>query len=116
MYYLEDSDQEILESPVGQEWKEEARRYWEKYLPKMSAELKAQRKFEESLDRAVVNALRTRSRVYLDLVEQPHIQNEKDTLKKAGLLHMSDLMAQEFAKNEYLFLPPEKEQEEEETM
>jgi hypothetical protein len=38
MYYLEDSDQEILESPVGQEWKEEARRYWEKYLPKMSRE------------------------------------------------------------------------------
>ncbi|SHF70739.1 hypothetical protein SAMN02745218_02925 [Desulfofundulus australicus DSM 11792] len=109
MYYLEDSDQEILESPVGQEWKEEARRYWEKHLPKMSAELKAQRKFEESLDRAVVNALRTRSRVYLDLVEQPHVKNEPDFLKRAGLRHMCDLMAQEFAKKEFIYLPPEKE-------
>jgi hypothetical protein len=116
VYYQDVSDEELLEFPRAQEWKEEARRHWEKYLPNMCRELKAQRKFEESLNRAVMNALRVRDRYYLDLSEQPHVKNEPDVLKKSGLLHMSDLMAQEFAKNEYLFLPPEKEQEEEETM
>lgn len=115
MYYLEDSDEEILASPVAQEWKEEARKHWEKYLPNMCRDLKAERKFEETLNKAVVNALKTRSRMYIDLNEQPHVKNEPDFLQRVKLKYMNDLIAKEFAKNEFLLLPPEREEEEEET-
>lgn len=73
MYYQDMSDEELLEFPEAQEWKEEARKHWEKYLPNMCRELKAQRKLEQSLNRAVVNALRVRDRVAIARPERAFV-------------------------------------------
>ncbi len=107
------SDEELLESPRAQEWKEEARRYWEKWLPGYSALLKKKGEFEKALNQAVVNALRTWDGVYTDLCQRPEVKDEKDFLEKAGKMKAADYMAQELAKEMWLFRPPEREAEEE---
>lgn len=109
MYDENLSDEELLESPRGLKWKEEARRYWEKWLPKWSAELKKQRKFESTLNQYVVNALRTWGRAYLDLCEKPEVKDEKDFLERAGKMKAASYMAEELAKETWLYLPPERE-------
>lgn len=101
------NDEELLDGPRAQQWKKEAREYWEKWLPKWSAQLKKERKFESTLNQYVLNALRTWDRVYIDLCEKPEVKDEKDFLKRAGRMKAADYMAQEIAK-EWLFLPPER--------
>ncbi|MGQ9532572.1 MAG: hypothetical protein ACUVTQ_07185 [Desulfotomaculales bacterium] len=103
------SDEELLESPLAEKWKKEAREYWEKWLPGYTARLKKKEEFEKALNQAVVNALRTWSRAYLDLCKRPEVKDEPDFLERVGRMKAADYMAQELAKETWLFLPPERE-------
>lgn|GEM_PF-5067856 len=109
MYTEHLSDEELLDSPLAEKWKKEAREYWEKWLPQWSAQLKKERKFESTLNQYVVNALRLWSRAYIDLCENPEVKDEPDFLKRAGKMKVASHMAEELAKETWLFLPPERE-------
>lgn len=105
--YPDESDEALRETGKYKQWKKEAKQYWERWLPKWSAELKKQKKFEETLDRHVLDALKLYNRAYHDLTERPEVKNEPDFLERVGRIKAASYMAEELAKTTWLFLPPE---------